>query len=120
MIMIDLKNVLEHVNEVVVIPLSIITFFLLIYIVIYLYTKDPDVLRSRIFLKYVEFKKAFLLLAVFAFILVLHVSLIYLPHFFSFQDYLFIAVAQRFFGLILVLVMLTFVYIIYKTMRNGR
>ncbi|MCZ7384023.1 MAG: hypothetical protein O8C63_04660 [Candidatus Methanoperedens sp.] len=117
--MIYLKNALETIDEVVVIPLSIITFFLLIYIVIYLNKKDPDVIRSRIFLKYDEFKKAFLLLAVFAFILVLHVSLIYVPYFYSFEDSL-IEYIQRFFGLILILVMITFVYIIFRSMRNGK
>ncbi len=118
--MIYLKNALEMIDEVVVIPLSIITFFLLIYIVIYLNKKDPDVIRSRIFLKYDEFKKAFLLLAVFAFILVLHVSLIYVPHFYSLEDSPLIEYIQRFFGLILVLVMITFVYIIFRSMRNGK
>lgn len=118
--MIYLKNALEMIDEIVVIPLSIITFFLLIYIVIYLNKKDPDVIRSRIFLKYDEFKKAFLLLAVFAFILVLHVSLIYVPYFYSFEDSPLIEYIQRFFGLILILVMITFVYIIFKSMRNGK
>lgn len=79
--MIVLKNVLEFINELLVIPISIITLVLLMYIVIYLWKKNPDVIRSRIFLKYREFKKAFLLLAVFAFMLVLHVTLIYIPKF---------------------------------------
>ncbi len=118
--MVYLKNALEMIDEVVVIPLAIITFFLLIYIVVYLYKKDPDVIRSRIFLKYDEFKKAFLLLAVFAFILILHVSLIYFPHLYSFEDYPLIGDIQRFFGLILVLVMITFVYIIFKNIQNGK
>jgi hypothetical protein len=71
--MIVVKNVLEVINEIVVLPIAIITFFLLMYIVIYLWKKDPDVIRSRVFLKYREFKKAFLLLAGFAFVLILHV-----------------------------------------------
>ncbi|MCZ7406315.1 MAG: hypothetical protein O8C67_15500 [Candidatus Methanoperedens sp.] len=116
--MIYLKNALEMIDEVVVIPLAIITFFLLIYIVVYLYKKDPDVIRSRIFLKYDELKKAFLLLAVFAFILVLHVSMIYVPHFYSFEDSPLIEDIQRFFGLILVLVMITFVYKLFSCIRN--
>ncbi len=118
--MMYLKNVLEIINEVVVIPLAIITFFLLIYIAVYLYKKDPDVIRSRIFLKYDEFKKAFLLLAVFAFILILHVSLIYLPPFYSLEDHPLIEYTQRFFGLILVLVMITFVYKLFRSIRNGK
>lgn len=118
--MIYLKNALEMIDEVVVIPLAIITFFLLIYIVVYLYKKDPDVIRSRIFLKYDELKKAFALLAVFAFILILHVSLIFVPQFFSLEDSPLIEDIQRFFGLILVLVMITFVYIIFRNIRSGK
>jgi hypothetical protein len=116
--MIYLKNVLEMIDEVVVIPLAIITFFLLIYIVVYLYKKDPDIIRSRIFLKYDELKKAFVLLAVFAFILILHVSLIFIPNFYSFEDSPLIEDVQRFFGLILVLVMITFVYKLFRSIRN--
>jgi hypothetical protein len=116
--MIYLKNVLEMIDEVVVIPLAIITFFLLLYTVRYLYTKDPDVIRSRIFLKYDEFRKAFLLLAVFAFILILHVSLIFAPRFYSFEDNTLISDIQRFFGLILIAVMITFAYILFRSMRN--
>lgn len=116
--MIEIKNVLEVINEVLVLPIAIITFFLLIYIVIYLYKKDPDVIRSRIFLKYDEIKKAFILFAAFAFILILHVSLIYIPHIFS-LDYSFIKDLQRIFGLILILIMITFVYIIFVTIRKS-
>jgi len=116
--MIEIKNVLEVINEVLVLPIAIITFFLLIYIVVYLYKKDPDVIRSRIFLKYDEIKKAFILFAAFAFILILHVSLIYIPHIFS-RDYSFIKDLQRIFGLVLILIMITFVYIIFVTIRKS-
>lgn len=116
--MIEIKNVLEVINEVLVLPIAIITFFLLIYIVVYLCKKDPDVIRSRIFLKYNEIKKAFILFAAFAFILILHVSLIYIPHIFS-LDYSFIKDLQRIFGLILILIMITFVYIIFGTIRKS-
>ncbi len=118
--MIYLKNALEMIEGIVIIPLAIITFFILIYIAIYLHKKDPDVIRSRIFLKYDEFKKAFSLLAAFAFVLVLHVSLIFVPNFYSFEDNPLIEDIQRFFGLILVLVMITFVYIIFRSIRNGK
>lgn len=112
-----LENVLEVINETIVLPVAILTFFLLIYIAIYLWKTDPDVVRSRIFLKYREIKKAFLLLAVFAFVLILHVSLIYIPHFFSFNSRL-IDNLQRVFGLILVLVMITSVYYIFSITNN--
>ncbi|VVB89055.1 Uncharacterised protein [uncultured archaeon] len=115
--MIDLKNVLEVVNESIVLPIVIIAFLLLIYVVFYLSTRDPDVVRSRIFLKYAEFKKAFILLAAFAFVLVLHVALIYIPHFFQFEDYSFIIYMQRFGGLLLSLIMITFVYVLVKSIK---
>lgn len=120
--MIDLKNVLdvinfESINEIVVLPISVITFFLLMYIVGYLWKKDPDIIRSRIFLKYSEFKKAFLSLAVFAFVLMLHVSLIYIPHFLSLSYSLYNV--QRVFGLLLVLIMITFVYFLLRSMSNN-
>lgn len=114
--MIDIKNVLEVINETVVLPIAIITFFLLIYIVIHLWKTDPDVIRSKIFLHYREFKKAFLLLVVFAFVLMLHVSLIYIPRFFSFYSPL-ISDMQKFFGLILILIMISFVYFIFRIVR---
>lgn len=117
--MIDVKNVLEVVNEVLVLPIAIITFFLLIYIVLYLWKKDPDVVRSRIFLKYNEIKKAFILLLAFAFILIFHVSLIYLPHFFSLGSSSFIYDLQRIFGLFLILILIAFVYIIFRSVRNS-
>ncbi|MCX9010976.1 MAG: hypothetical protein OIN66_07630 [Candidatus Methanoperedens sp.] len=115
--MLDMKNALEIINEVVVIPAAIITFSLLMYIVYYLWNKDPDVIRSRIFLKYGEFKKAFLLFALFAFVLILHVSLIYIPHLFSLEDSPLIEDLQRFFGLALTLILITFVSYIYRSMR---
>jgi hypothetical protein len=55
--MIDIKNALEVINELLVLPIAIITFVVLIYIMIYLWKKDPDVIRSRIFLKYCERRK---------------------------------------------------------------
>ncbi len=115
--MIVLKNVLEFINELLVIPIAIITMVLLMYIAVYLWKKDPDVIRSRIFLKYREFKKAFVLLALFAFGLVLHVSLIYFPRFFLFYSPL-ITDLQRIFGLVLVLIMLNFAYVIFRTISE--
>jgi len=115
--MMDIKNVLEVIIETVVLPITIITFFLLVYIVVYLWKKDPDIIRSRIFLKYREFKKAFLLLAVFAFVLILHVSLIYIPHLLLMDSKL-IEDVQRIFGLVLALIMITFVYLLFESIGN--
>ncbi len=101
--MLDIKNTLEVVNEVVIVPIAIIAFFMLMYIAVYLKKKDPDVIRSRIFLRYDEFKKSFILLTVFAFLLVLHVLFIYIPHFLGIEEGLLIEDIQRFFGVALAL-----------------
>jgi hypothetical protein len=118
--MIDIKNVLEVINGLLVLPIAIITFVVLIYITIYLWKKDQDVIRSRIFLKYCEIKKAFLLLAAFAFVLILHVALIYIPHFFSSESFIFIEDMQRILGLVLILILMTFVYFIYRSIMGSR
>ncbi len=116
--MIELKNVLEVVNEVLVLPIAAITFILLIYIAVYLWKKDPDVIRSRIFLKFDEIKKAFVLLAIFAFILILHVSLIYIPHFLSLYSTL-INDFQQIFGFLLILILIAFVISILRAIKNS-
>lgn len=113
----DIKNVLEVLNEFVVLPIIIITFLLLMYVVFYLAKRDPDLVRSRIFLKYAEFKKAFILLAAFAFVLVLHVALIYLPHLYYVEYYSIISDVQRFFGLLLSIIMISFVYVLIKSIK---
>jgi hypothetical protein len=118
--MIDIKNVLEVINELLVLPVAIITFVALIYITTYLWKTDPDVIRSRIFLKYCEIKKAFILLAAFAFVLILHVALIYIPRFFSSNSLFFIDDLQRILGLVLILILITFVYFIYKSLIGSR
>ncbi len=115
--MLDIKNFLEIINGIVVIPIAIITFFLLIYLVVYLRNKDPDVIRSKIFLNYNKFKKAFFLLAAFAFILVMHVSLIYLPQFFSLEEIPLIYDLQHFFGLTLALITIAFAFYLYRSLK---
>ncbi len=113
--MTDLKNVLEVINDGLVLPIVIITFLLLIYVVIYLSKKDADVVRSRIFLKYREFKNSFVLLAVFAFLLILHVSFIYIHDIFA-HDPL-IEDMQHFFGIGLALSLIAFVGTIYRSLK---
>ncbi len=113
----DIKNVLEIINEVMILPITILTFLLLIYVVFYLSKRDPDVVRSRIFLKYTEFKNAFILLAAFGFVLVLHVALIYIPHLYSIKYYSIISDIQRFFGFVLSLIMITFIYVLIKSLK---
>jgi hypothetical protein len=115
--MVDLKNAIEILNEVIIVPIAIITFLILMYIVVYLNKKDPDVIRSRIFLRYEEFKRAFFLLAAFAFVLILHVSLIYIPHFYSLEESPLIEDFQKFFGLTLAVITITFVFYLYKSIK---
>ncbi len=115
--MIDLKNVLHVVNEIIVLPTVIVAFLLLMYIVVFLNKKDPDVVRAKIFLNYNRFKKAFLLLAVLAFILIFHVALIYFQRFFLIEDYFLVKDLQLFFGLTLAIVMISFVSLLYKCMK---
>lgn len=117
--MIDIKNVLEIINQIIIIPISLVTFFLLIYIVIYLNKKDPDVIRSKIFLKYREIKKAFIMLIIFAFLLIFHVSLIYIPQLFEFTSDLITLMEdlQLFFGLFLVLTLVTFAITVYRSIK---
>jgi hypothetical protein len=115
--MMDIKNVLEVINELVILPIVIITFFLLMYMVFYLSKIDPDVVRSRIFLKYAEFKNALILLAAFAFVLVLHVALIYISNLYYIEYYSILTDIQRFFGLVLSMIMISFVYVLIKCIK---
>jgi signal transduction histidine kinase len=118
--MIDIKNALQVINELLVLPIATITFVVLIYITIYLWKKDPDVIRSRVFLKYCEIKKAFILLAAFALVLILHVALIYIPHFISLNSIIPIDDLQRILGLVLILILMAFVYFIYRSIIGSR
>ncbi len=118
--MIDTISFLDFANEKIDVPFSIITFFFIMYIVVYLSKKNPDIVRSKIFLNFDNFKKSFILLAIFAFILIFHIALLYQPHLFysvlncspSFAYDL-----QRFFGLALSLVMISFVYFIFRSIK---
>lgn len=113
----DLKNVLEVLNEIVVLPVAVISFILLMQVAMFLQTKDPDVVRAKIFLKYRIFRKALVLTAIFAFVLVIHIFLIYIPRFFNSTFGLPLADIQRFFGLLLVFTLITFVYFIYRSIK---
>ena len=113
-------NFLELINSYVIIPISIITFSILVYMVVYLYTKNPDTIRSKIFLNYSRFRAAFSLFALFALILIIHVALVYDPHIFFFILGCSPSMAyelQHFFGLLLTLIMIVFVGLLYKTIK---
>ncbi len=117
--MIDALNTFEFVNDIAILPIVIITFIILIYIAIDLSRKNPDVIRSKIFLNYSGFRKAFLWFSIFAFVLVFHVGLIYMPNMFYFilKSSSFVYNLQQFLGLILSLIMLAFVYTLYKNIK---
>ncbi len=110
-----LKNVIESIY--IVLPLVLIAFLLLMYITIYLWKMDANVIRARIFLNYAEFKKSFQLLSIFAFLLLIHVSLIYVK-----GTVLGVPAEdlQPFFGLTLAITMATFAYFIFKSIKKHK
>ena len=115
-----IEQTFEFVNNNLVLPAVLITFLLLSYIEYQLIRKDPDIIKARIFLRYNTFKKAFLLLVLFSFALLLHVVLISHPHIFYFILQCtpsFIYEVQRILGLFLVIILVYFVALIYKTIR---
>lgn len=115
-----LEAVLEFINTNLVLPITIITFVLLVYIARYLTHEDPNIIKAKIFLKYDKFKNAFVLLAVFGFALIFHVLLIYNPHIFYFILHCtssFIYQMQRVLGLALVLILMAFVSLIFKSIK---
>jgi hypothetical protein len=84
--------------------------------------KNPDVLRSRIFLKYYEIRKALILSIAFAFVLLLHMTLILYPGVsYSISDgsSSFIPDLQRLLGLVLIIILLTFAILIYRIMKDS-
>jgi len=115
-----IENAFEYINDNLVLPIVLITFLLLTYIEYNFVRKDPDMVKAKIFLKYNTFKKAFLLLVFFSFALLLHVFLIFYPHFLDIiisYSPSFIYEVQRILGLILVLILIYFVALIYKVIK---
>ncbi len=68
-------DTVEFINHYVIIPLTILTFLMLVYFVVYIRKNDPDVIKSKLFLRFDEFKNAFTILAIAAFVLIFHVLL---------------------------------------------
>jgi len=114
--MVGYKNVLDDANDVLVLPIVIITFLLLTYMVFYLRRTDADLIRAKIFLRYSQFKNTFLLLSAFALVLVIHVGLLYTRQLYSIEASV-IEDMQKFFGLVLSLIMLTFVYFLLRSIK---
>jgi len=118
----DLKIILGILDKIMMLPLAIMTFLILIYMGFYLRTKNPDIIRSRIFLKYHEIRKAILLLIAFAFVLILHMTLIFYPdvsNYISNGSSSFIYNLQRGLGLILIFILITFVILIYRNIKDN-
>jgi hypothetical protein len=115
--MIDIKNALHLIDDMVVLPVVTIAFLLLTYVVIYLNRKDPDVVRARIFLNYNKFKNAFILLAALAFVLVFHVAFIYIPSLFLIEDSFLMKDLQFFFGLMMAIIPISFVFLFYRSLK---
>ncbi len=115
--MIDIKNALHLADGIVVLSVVSTAFLLLMYIVIYLHRKDPDVIRAKIFLNYNKFKKAFILLAALAFVLMFHVAFIYIKSLFLIEDYFLIKDLQLFFGLIMAIILISFVIFLYRSLK---
>lgn len=101
----------------IVIPIVILTFILLMYVVIYLFESDPDVIRSRIFLRYNDFRKSFVILVIFALVLILHTSLIFIEHDAPIIFNLTPHDMQILFGVALAVIMCVFSYFIYKSIK---
>ena len=115
-----IENIFEFINDNLVLPIVLITFLLLSYIEYSFLKKSPDVVKARIFLRYDTFKKAFLLLVFFSFGLLLHVVLVSHPHVLDFMIQYspsFIYEFQRILGLFLVLILVSFVGLIYRIIR---
>ena len=115
-----IENIFEFINDNLVLPIVLITFLLLSYIEYSFLKTDPDVVKAKIFLRYNTFKKAFLLLVFFSFALLLHVVLVSHPYLLDFiiqSSPSFIYELQRILGLFLVLILVYFVVLIYKTIK---
>jgi hypothetical protein len=109
----------QFINLYIILPLTLLTFILLLYFVYFLGKLDPDLIKSKIFLRFEYFKQAFIILAIAAFALVFHVILIYLRDFItiSSRQSLFIFGIQQLLGLILAILLLLFVYRLFKTIK---
>ena len=109
----------QFINQYIILPLTLVTFILLIYFVYFLGKSDPDLIKSKIFLRFEYFKQAFIILAIAAFALVFHVILIYLHDFITIlgRQSLYISGIQQLLGLVLTILLLLFVYKLFKTVK---
>jgi len=71
-------DTVEFINHYVIIPLTILTFLILVYFVVYIRKTDPDIIKSKLFLRFNKFKNAFTILAIAAFVQIFLILSIYL------------------------------------------
>jgi predicted ferric reductase len=92
-----------------------------LYFVYFLGISDPDLIKSKIFLRFDEFRKAFIILAVVGFALVFHVFFIYLPKYISMDLWRtivpWVGSLQQLLGLVLTILLLLFVYKMFRTVK---
>ncbi len=114
-------DTVEFINHYVIIPLTILTFLMLVYFVVYIRKNDPDIIKSKLFLRFDEFKNAFTILAIAAFVLIFHVLLIYLHNLIDMSSMLELLVLfsniQQLLGLALAILLLIFAYILFKVVK---
>ncbi len=114
-------DTVEFINYYVIIPLTILTFLMLVYFVVYIRKNDPDIIKSKLFLRFDEFKNAFTILAIAAFVLIFHVLLIYLHNLIDMSSMLELLVLfsniQQLLGLALAILLLIFAYRLFKVVK---
>ncbi|MCK4928206.1 MAG: hypothetical protein KAR76_00575 [Methanosarcinales archaeon] len=114
-------DTIEFINNYAIIPLTIVTFAILVYFVVYIRSNDPDVIKSKLFLRFDEFKNAFTILAFAAFVLIFHVLLIYLHNFIDMSQMLNLMVLipnmQQLLGLVLTILLLLFAVRIFRVIK---
>ncbi|MBW6517601.1 MAG: hypothetical protein K0A89_03765 [ANME-2 cluster archaeon] len=114
-------DTVEFINHYAIIPLTILTFSMLMYFVIYIRMNDPDIIKSKLFLRSDEFKNAFTILAFAAFVLIFHVLFIYLHNLIDMSSMLDLLVIlskiQQLLGLILTILLLFFASRLFKLVK---
>lgn len=112
MVYVMVDGFIEEVIEFVAIPLVVVSFFLLMRVVHFVYLNDPDMMRSKIFINYDNFRHALLLLSVMAVLLVFHVTFIFLDSPFVIQFRV-----QQVLGLFLAVTLTLFAYRLFSVVR---
>ncbi|MDF1531135.1 MAG: hypothetical protein P1P72_02260 [ANME-2 cluster archaeon] len=114
-------DTVKFINHYAIIPLTILTFSMLMYFVIYIRMNDPDIIKSKLFLRFDEFKNAFTILAFAAFVLIFHVLFIYLHNIIDMSSMLellvIISKIQQLLGLILTILLLFFASRLFKVVK---